>query len=120
MPTCDDCRKHVYKAETWERSTRNGLPVVRPPGTPLPCIRRDACPKSDDGQPHPERDATLQSEQAIAYYRQCKADTGGLLPRDRIVIRNNSLIQQIEERTSQDKTTGELAQLLLAVLKAKM
>lgn len=67
----------------WKKTKRRGQPVPRPPGTPLPCANPTKCPKSNDGQPHPEKELTGQGWQAYRQYLQIKG--GAPCPDDAIV-----------------------------------
>ncbi len=92
---CTDCKKWIYDHETGERITgRDGRPIARPPGTPLPCDFPNGCAK---GRPDAGIELTPNNAQAYLHYLECKAV--GRFPDDPIVRRNARLIRQIEDVT---------------------
>jgi len=65
--------------------------VLRGPRQPTPC---SACPKSDDGKPHPEKELDARQRAAVYYHQLCGEDQTGLVPRDLLVVHHNALIRQ--------------------------
>ncbi len=103
MPTCADCQAWLYDPDRgWQKTERRGMPdgIPRPPGTPTPCQK---CPKagSKEPYPHPEKELSAKNLQAWWYYLQCQADDTRLLPRDRVVVRNNALIRLVCDQARQ-------------------
>ena len=83
----------MYDHDTGERKTgRDGQPIARPMGTPLPCDFPNGCAK---GHPTAGRDPTRSNAHAYLHYLECKAT--GRFPNDPIVRRNARLIRQIED-----------------------
>lgn len=77
--------------KTGKRERRGGKDVPRSPKIRPPC---QTCPKG----PEPfVNELTARNWKAVEYWRLCQADTTGLLPRDLIVLRNNSLCRRIHE-----------------------
>lgn len=107
VPTCRDCKAHVYDPKTWEAAKiPGGGKVKRPPGVPPPC---HACPKltpedrrREDAGPHLACEMTERMQQAYLYFRLCKADPQGLLPVDGLVVEHNALFQMAEEDARAD------------------
>jgi hypothetical protein len=92
----------MYDLKTGKKQTpRNGQPMRRITGVPLPC---GTCPKGQpDAQPHPEKELTEQSWQAYRYVQDAEADPAGLfIPRDRVVIRNMALVRSVREQIERD------------------
>ncbi len=114
IPACADCQAWMYDSD-WRPSRRLGKPVPRRPGVPTPCYR---CPKSEDGTPNPDAELSARNWHAYGYYRQCKEDDTHLLPRDRVVLRNNATIAAVEQRLQQTTMTADLARIVLTALKA--
>ena len=112
IPSCADCQAFMYD-KSWERSKSLGQPVKRPAGAPTPCYR---CPKSEDGTPNPAAELSAKNWRAYNYFRLCCSDATLLLPRDRLVLKNNSMIQLIEERLGQAKSSSDLARVVLAAM----
>ena len=113
LPTCDDCKKWVHDKD-WKRSERRGLPILRGPNDPTPC---QVCPKIPRGAaPIPDNAVSLlaKNTEAYWYYHQCQADQTAILPRDRIVVRNNALIKLVLE--SQDRGARDSVNSLLLAL----
>ncbi len=114
IPTCADCQTWRYDVKTWKRSVRAGKEIRRQPGETLPCHQ---CPKSmKHNQPNPGAEMTLDSRRAYQYVLQCLADTTGMLPRDRVVIRNIALVQLVKERIEQLR--GERMQGTLTMIRS--
>lgn len=115
LPACADCQAWLYD-ERWKRVTRGGQDQARPTGMKAPCWK---CPKSADRQtPNPGAELSRKNWQAYDYYRQCLADTTGLLPRDRIVIKNNAIIALVEDHARQHDAQAPL-EVLLSMLGRK-
>jgi len=94
LPSCEDCQQWMY-SDKWRRVKRQGLQVLRPPGTPTPCYR---CPKiPPDAKPCPANAVELSEKNHRAYdlYLQIKA--GRPMPSDAIVWRNCGLLRQLED-----------------------
>jgi len=109
LPTCADCRQWWYDPKDWKRMRRAGQELPRPLGCPTPCWK---CPKSTDGKPNPGAELSLRNWRALEYARQCAVDTLGLLPQDRIVVRNNAIIRNVEERLSRHQAMTAMIGLL--------
>ncbi len=111
LPTCQDCKDWIYD-ENWKRlrDRKTGKEYRRPLGTPTPCHK---CPKG----PVPfEKELTLQNAQAFRYYLECKVDNLGLLPQDRITVRNNSLIRFVEENATRQASVHAANSLATAIM----
>lgn len=69
--------------------------------------------------PRPENAVVISGRNfaAYRYYLQCRVDPTGVLPRDRLVIRNNALIHWLEE--SLQRANANLAPILLSMFAAK-
>jgi len=113
--SCLDCRTYQY-ADTPDKFaaapiTRQGLPVLRPKGTPTPC---SWCAKQPADVPAHERTPDTAVElspanwRAYQHYLECRAV--GQFPDDPIVRRNAALFAQAE------KLADRIAQLNAAVL----
>jgi hypothetical protein len=121
VPTCKDCQEWMYDKE-WKKTLRlqigpDGelarLPLRRRKGDPTPC---PTCPKSHDGQPHPEKELSRKNAAAWRHYMECKAT--GQFPDDAIVRHNAALIRWIEE--SADRSNQRMIpSLLIAALASK-
>ncbi len=118
--SCDDCAKYVYDdtpTEMGPKVMRRGLPVLRPPGSPLPCYH---CPKIPAGKPKHRDFAVELSErnwQVYIHYRQCVAV--GAFPDDPIVRMHAGIIRSIEDRHSGRSADSlqMIVKILLSLLK---
>ena len=112
--TCKECQAWHIDLKTGKKQTKGGQPIKR--FTPPPCY---SCPKGREDRPAPEvTELSEKNVAALAYYWQCKADTTGILPRDPIVIRNNSLILRVLDQT--DRAAQAMpVEMMLAMLGAK-
>lgn len=94
VPSCEECQSWLYD-DSWKKVERpKGKPMRRPAGAPTPC---HSCHKSVDGRPNPGAELSDKNRRAYQYYRECLVDDTGILPRDRLVVRNNALIKTVEE-----------------------
>lgn len=118
IPSCADCKTWDYD-RTWKRTkTKRGGTLEdrkRTPGAPTPCW---TCPKADDGKPAPHKELTAKNWRAWEYYWQCEVDATGLLPRDRLTIRNNALIRGLLDQIARERQN--LAPVLLALAGVSM
>jgi hypothetical protein len=93
--TCEECIFWSWndsgKGMGTKKNLRAGKPYPRG-NAPPPCYK---CPKSRDGKPNPAAELLPQNWRAYRHFQQVKVDTTGVLPRDRIVIRNCAVIQQV-------------------------
>lgn len=112
IPTCGMCQEWVYDPKTWKPVGHGGKAVKRQANNPPPCY---ACPKSgkEDGKPRPDRDPTERSQQAVEYYGLCQMDPTNIIPRDKLVIRNNAIIARVQQ--SLERGRGDLQTALLGL-----
>lgn len=116
LPSCQDCQQYIYD-EDWRPSLRRGLPVVRPDNCGPPCYR---CPKIVRGsEPIPANAQQLshRNAQVLEYFYLCRADTTGLLPRDRLVLRHNAILQRVHEQVQSQRS--DVLPLITAMFGAK-
>jgi hypothetical protein len=114
LPSCEDCQAYLY-SDRWELSRKGGQPVARPKGIQTPCYR---CPKIPPGtEPKPANAINLSERNYAAYWyaQQCQVDNTGVLPRDKIVVRNNTLVQMVKEQIARSNE-GELPMLMLGLM----
>ncbi len=115
--SCDDCKKYLYR-EDGSRMDRGRvpfrLPVLRAPGTVLPC---HSCPKIplDAPERHWKHAIELSDKNAAAWrhYRQCAAV--GRFPVDALVERHALLLATLLDDVARSERDGErlfLAQIL--------
>jgi hypothetical protein len=117
--SCADCKKWLYKAGgelTRRPSGPLGLPVLRPPGTPLPCHQ---CPKiaaGDEPRPENAQELTDRNRRALAHYLECAAV--GCFPDDPLVRRHAALIKEALAAADEARDARDLG-LLGSLLRAK-
>lgn len=101
LPTCKECKTHVYDIKTGVPLRRGGQIAKRPRGDmSTPCHE---CPKlsREDrlNDPRPERavEPTDRVKQSYFYYRHCEVDRTGRLPIDDLVLETNAICRMAEE-----------------------
>lgn len=108
LPSCESCQAWLYD-ENWQQTKRAGQPLSRPKGCTTPCWK---CPKSKDDKPNPDAELSAKNWQAYTYYRQCQADTTGILPRDLTVVKNNAIIRAVEEQANKEQSMMSMARMM--------
>lgn len=111
--SCDDCEKYLWEdEEIVRRPVKVGLPVLRPPGSSLPCavgdrsLGTDRCPKIPLDAPAVSRRYAVglsdQHKEALDYYHECRAigDNFGDDP-DWLVRRNAKIIRAMFDQAEQ-------------------
>ena len=108
IPPCAECVQWQFDGQ-WKPVTHlTPEGRVRTPraGKP-PCWK---CPKGPEpfaGEP------TARTLRAIDYFHLCRADSTGLLPRDRITVENHALIERLREQLARADRADPAALLAL-------
>jgi len=105
----------------WQVQKHRGqsLPRTKKDGRPwgMPCIR---CPKSGTADtPRPDRELTEESRAVHDYYLLCEADATGLLPRDLLVVENNSWVKRVLSMIERSKPDQGMLMLMAMMAKTR-